>query len=1217
MKSYIFIFIICVISIKLQAQSIYDSLRRPALNNATGYLYKIVGAQDGGVLLVPRNSPAVLGSMDSGAVSLRNGLMQYWTGYKWIDFSVSIIDCNSKRISGESIYQSGFTFTTTVMNYQVLCRKFTALPTTFTLTVNPTQDRYFIVYGDTLNNIGVIAGVLASPGLADIPIQEVNTASQTVLAIYEVKAGATSPTGISNVVVYSENNAPPTEWAGSTDIATFNYSTLPIAGSVSTYIPSFTNGQYFKYTDGANHEFSAFSFFRFKIKLAAPLTTGSINIAFYKPGLWITSVLTLTNGNYGFNSSSTAEQLIVIPTPLWSVLNNTERFFSGVEFYMSGTGGSFKIDDVILQVGGQGVVDGGGVRSYNNRKDNVVSIQTDDQWGFHNVDTNYNGRKYVFYNNGVPIDSVKAFDVLLGDTCFIVSRSNDTINFNLNPYCRGVGGTLNDSRILFSANGQVKDTATLTFNRVKNTVGIGGAASDTSKIKIYGSALIANDILIHNGKSNNNTSIGIGKESLYSTTSAIYNTAIGVRSLAFHTTGGANTAVGYESSVANTTGSNNSSLGVFALRHNTTGGFNAAFGTNALRNNTTGVNNTAIGAASLAGIDPGSVMTGSYNTAIGTSSLSLNTTGSDNTSIGSEALRFNTTGIENTVAGKNAGYNVTTGSQNTLIGRSAGYNAKYRNVFIGSFAGFSNVQSDRLEISNINTSTPLIYGSFSNPYLSINGSTSSADTVSSIFSVNSTTKGTLLTRMTAAQRLAISSPAHGLIVFDTDSSSYFQNTSIGWLKMGGGTGGGGSSQWTNVTGGINYSGGKVGIGVALPTQKLDIYETYPNDGLARIGNDAAWIHMGASGAYAGLWYNEATPNAANYIFQGGGNRTFFNAPASGGSSYLAFRIGNDSKLKIQEDGSVGIGPDPATPNASAMLDVQSTSKGFLTPRMTNAQMLAISSPASGLMVINSDSSNRIFGYDGSAWRGYTFGAGGGGTTETASNGLTKVGNDIRLGGLLTVSGSTPITMVEGNYIDILGTSSGSSSGHPMLNISHSGTSGGIPLFVTNNSPNALSLGIQVNHTGAGGGIYTKAISSHGLSASSSTGIPIISTYSGDATGNNVVPTLKLIRETTGTPAIGIGQSIEFFTETSVSPRRSNSVSSKWTDVTDATRTSELYFSGYNSATQNILLQISGAGVFTLTQGLIDYADDAAAASGGIVPVNGLYRTGSIVKIRVL
>lgn len=51
--------------------------------------------------------------------------------------------------------------------------------------------------------------------------------------------------------------------------------------------------------------------------------------------------------------------------------------------------------------------------------------------------------------------------------------------------------------------------------------------------------------------------------------------------------------------------------------------------------------------------------------------------------------------------------------------------------------------------------------------------------------------------------------------------------------------------------------------------------------------------------------------------------------------------------------SVGIGT--TTPNASAQLDVSSTTKGLLIPRMTGAQRRAIPSPVSGLMVYQTDS----------------------------------------------------------------------------------------------------------------------------------------------------------------------------------------------------------------------------------------------------------------------
>lgn len=59
----------------------------------------------------------------------------------------------------------------------------------------------------------------------------------------------------------------------------------------------------------------------------------------------------------------------------------------------------------------------------------------------------------------------------------------------------------------------------------------------------------------------------------------------------------------------------------------------------------------------------------------------------------------------------------------------------------------------------------------------------------------STTKGVLLPRMTATQKNAISSPATGLIVYDTDSAYYFQYNGSGWEAMKGSGGGSGSQTW--------------------------------------------------------------------------------------------------------------------------------------------------------------------------------------------------------------------------------------------------------------------------------------------------------------------------------------------------------------------------------------------------------------------------------------
>ncbi len=62
--------------------------------------------------------------------------------------------------------------------------------------------------------------------------------------------------------------------------------------------------------------------------------------------------------------------------------------------------------------------------------------------------------------------------------------------------------------------------------------------------------------------------------------------------------------------------------------------------------------------------------------------------------------------------------------------------------------------------------------------------------------------------------------------------------------------------------------------------------------------------------------------------------------------------------------SVGIGT--VTPDSSALLDIKSTSKGFLMPRMTTTQRDAIVNPKQGLQIYNTDDRCQDT-YDGSKW----------------------------------------------------------------------------------------------------------------------------------------------------------------------------------------------------------------------------------------------------------
>lgn len=80
------------------------------------------------------------------------------------------------------------------------------------------------------------------------------------------------------------------------------------------------------------------------------------------------------------------------------------------------------------------------------------------------------------------------------------------------------------------------------------------------------------------------------------------------------------------------------------------------------------------------------------------------------------------------------------------------------------------------------------------------------------------------------------------------------------------------------------------------------------------------------------------------------------------------RVGGGSgldRLMIASTGNVGIGT--TSPNASAMLDLTSTTKGMLTPRMTLAQRNAIAAPARGLLIFQTDNTPGFYYYDG-GWK---------------------------------------------------------------------------------------------------------------------------------------------------------------------------------------------------------------------------------------------------------
>jgi len=88
---------------------------------------------------------------------------------------------------------------------------------------------------------------------------------------------------------------------------------------------------------------------------------------------------------------------------------------------------------------------------------------------------------------------------------------------------------------------------------------------------------------------------------------------------------------------------------------------------------------------------------------------------------------------------------------------------------------------------------------------------------------------------------------------------------------------------------------------------------------------------------------------------------------------MTFYAGGSERVRIiggtgSDVGNVGVGT--TTPSASALLDVQSTTKGVRMPNMTTVQKNAISSPAAGLMVFDTTLA-KLCVYSGAAWQTIT------------------------------------------------------------------------------------------------------------------------------------------------------------------------------------------------------------------------------------------------------
>lgn len=126
---------------------------------------------------------------------------------------------------------------------------------------------------------------------------------------------------------------------------------------------------------------------------------------------------------------------------------------------------------------------------------------------------------------------------------------------------------------------------------------------------------------------------------------------------------------------------------------------------------------------------------------------------------------------------------------------------------------------------------------------------------------------------------------------------------------------------------------------------------------------------------------------------------------------------------ITASAQVGIGT--TTPNASSILELDSTTQGMLTPRMTESERDLIASPATGLLIYQTNNTPGFYYYNSTAWVPF----GGGGAEDhdwyqiTSDDTPDHINDDIYTHGNVAVGNNAPTAKLH-----VTGTASGGSGG---------------------------------------------------------------------------------------------------------------------------------------------------------------------------------------------
>ncbi len=216
--------------------------------------------------------------------------------------------------------------------------------------------------------------------------------------------------------------------------------------------------------------------------------------------------------------------------------------------------------------------------------------------------------------------------------------------------------------------------------------------------------------------------------------------------------------------------------------------------------------------------------------------------------------------------------------------------------------------------------------------------------------VQSTTKGVLFPNLSTSQMTSLPSPAPGSMIYcRTDGNFYFYNGTT-WRQI---TRGAAVPITHTMTPGTDKG---VGVGLDDPDNSALLHVNANNKGLLLPRMTTAQkTAIAASAAHNGMIVYDQTLNDVY----------FMRAAAWAAVTDIA---GSAANAGVGTAAGVIIGT--GTVDASAKLEIKSTTGGFLVPRMTTAERNAILSPAEGLLIFNS-TTDQIQYYVSGNWYPWT------------------------------------------------------------------------------------------------------------------------------------------------------------------------------------------------------------------------------------------------------